>query len=346
MSRAARPRLPISAFVLLVSLFGACALPPFDPALSAGAALAERLGKPRLVLGPVDLGASLSALARFVPARVPAPDSGFVVDPGGAGLWWLALQTDGTTGAVDLGATVPPTGGNLALATAPVSLGQGAELIFLSGGASLGRITPSPGSWPLLPLATGAAGESIIAAGSSPLAGGGEDRFALLLRDGAGLLGFSTFVWPLASPPLALPVLTTLPDPGGLPGAGSGGTFLAASPAGPFYWGPAASAGGYRWTTAAAAPLALGLSEPLVGLLSDGHLVAQGPLSLALHHADGSLAWSLPAGDVRFAGEIYGGSGGQFVILSELLCAPLEGGSSRITAAIWLLPLADFLALK
>jgi hypothetical protein len=322
----------------------ACFQPTFDPAVSAGALLAEKLGEPAKRIGPVQSMYWSAGTISFIPERLPDTDRGVVTWSEAEWTRWTWLSYDSKGGAYMApisGEARFPAGAAKPFLATTVPEGPQPELLVVEGN-SLAAFTDdgSPTTGLHTTLTNWNLPWNLVGIGATALPGGTDTLLAFLFHDGGNLGAVVVPRGLFAPPPKPLPLPTTVAGADLLPG----GTFFAASVDGPFVYGEPGTARVAIWETPASTPLVTSLDEPLAGLLMDGTLVAQGPLMLSTWDIHGTLLTTMPAGDIRFVHEIATAAGARCVLTQTRQGSGMSE-NGKITIAIWEIPEAAFLAL-
>lgn len=182
-----------------------------------------------------------------------------------------------------------------------------------------------------------------------------SDRGCMIFRDGSGVYRATVFQWN-GTMPLSLAPFVDLGWPADL------------SPAGPVAVGFAGATADYiylsfidtsserhtlRWnrTTPASQPVELDqVAGPLVAILSDGSLLADGGQSYLLYSTDGNPIGELHSGALRFVHEVYdttGASGQQWLatFCRELFVAGSHDDSGTLRLDVFTIPTTGLEAL-
>lgn len=336
------PAVAILTMILPLAI-SACYTPVFDPAISEGAELAVRLGPASTTIGPFKLPYNSDNSYLFLPARLAGARTGALIEYNAQNHWLSLLLSDASGNPYELKVPVDiwlPAGSLRPFLAMSAAAATQPSVLFLDS-QGLSRSTGSAGA--ASPVTTSLLAVSspykVVGAGVVQPAASQDLAYSLLLSDGTnwgasvGLL--STL--PLGSP-LSAPASMLLP-----PGLPAGGAFYAISTAGPFVYGEPAGKRAAVWDSPASSPRLVDLGAPLVGMLSDGHLIAQDDDYLSVLDLKGGVVMRTIAGNLRFVEEIASG-GQELCILTRSLHLP-SGTSSSLRIESWELPLVDFLGL-
>lgn len=330
----------LPGLVALAALaLSSCYLPTFDPSISAGQILAKKLGDPAVTTGPVPASRWSSEETVFYPERIQGARTG-VVAWQGSGSSNLAYMTGDSNGLLSMAslpytATLPAGCARPFVAMENYSVGTTTPLLALES-YGLDEWT-SAGSVSVV-LGFGSVWTA-IGAGSTQPASAADIEVDLLFTDGsqwAALVDSLAHVKTLAT-------MSSAPISLAEPGLPSGGSFFALSPTGPFAYGEPKGGRVALWDTPASSPRILDLGQPLVGMLSDGHLVTQGDTELAVWDSHATAVFSVPAGDIKFIQELSTASG-EFVVLTRCFQTATKSEPDVWTQS-WEVPLASFLKL-
>ncbi|HUX38019.1 MAG TPA: hypothetical protein VMV44_08950 [Rectinemataceae bacterium] len=337
-----KPRHPGFRHILALTAslaLSSCYLPTFDSSISAGLLFEKELGSPDVTVGPVAASWWSDEETVFLPERVQGARTGVVAwqGSGSSNLAYLTSDANALPSMVSMSYTATLPSGSLRpfIAMASYAAGTSTPLLALQS-YGLTEWTSSSATTSVLDFGTS---WTATGAGSTQVAAAGDIEVDIIFTNGSQ---WGALVDTLANV-ASLGSITAPPISLASPGLPLGGSFFALSASGPFVYGEPNGGRVAVWDGPASSPRILDLGQPLVGMLSDGHLVTQGSLELSVWDIQAKRVLSVPAGNIRFIQELSTASG-EFVVLTRCLQTATKS-APNIWAQSWEIPLADFLKL-